>query len=204
MTPTMSLAAPNNNLRLLTSASSSSFSRLKKRSPVSRVVTSASSSSTTKGTASFASGNGGEKKGKSGTAFMTQTVFDYEAKERAKSASKWINNWKQNYGPVSFELIGKYIFSIAAEACLIGLVLFGVDIVLAAVTGSFGTTSAAAGSSKAAVKAAAAAAAAKAATMTKIRNVFLFFFFAFLALRSRTFSILDASRPKLETEIKMK
>ena len=195
MTPTMSLAGPNNNLRLLTSASSSSFSRLKKRSRVSCVVTTSASSSTTKGTASFASGNGGEKKGKSGTAFMTQTVFDYEAKERAKSASKWINNWKQNYGPVSFELIGKYIFSIAAEACLIGLVLFGVDIVLAAVTGSFGTTSAAAESSKAAVKA---------ATMTKIRNVFLFFFFAFLALRSRTFSILDASRPKLETEIKMK
>jgi len=205
MTPTMSLVGPNNNLRLLTSASSSSFSRLKKRSRVSRVVTTSASTSTTKGTASFASGNGGERKGKSGTAFMTQTVFDYEAKERAKSASKWINNWKQNYGPVSFELIGKYIFSIAAEACLIGLVLFGLDIVLAAVTGSFGTTSAATGSSKAAVKAAAAAAAAaKAATMTKIRNVFLFFFFAFLALRSRTFSILDASRPKLETEIKMK
>ena len=135
-----------------------------------------------KGTASFTSTTRGEKKGKSGAAFMTHTVFDYEAKERARSASKWINNWKQNYGPVSIELIGKYIFSIATEACMIGLVLFATDVALTAVTGGgFGN-----------------------ATMTKIRNVFFFFFFAFLALRSRTFSILDASRPKLITEIKMK
>ena len=66
---------------------------------------------------------------------MTHTVFDYEAKERARSASKWINNWKQNYGPVSIELIGKYIFSIATEACMIGLVLFAMDVALTAVTG---------------------------------------------------------------------
>merc|ERR1719453_1872705 len=72
----------------------------------------AQSSSSPKGTASFTKGG---KKGKSGAAFMTHTVFDYEAKERARSASKWINNWKQNYGPVSIELIGKYIFSIATE-----------------------------------------------------------------------------------------
>ena len=150
----------------------------------------AQSSSSPKGTASFTSTTKGGKKGKSGAAFMTHTVFDYEAKERARSASKWINNWKQNYGPVSIELIGKYIFSIATEACMIGLVLFATDVALTAVTGGgFGnaTSSAAVGTSKAAVKAAASAAAAKAATMTKIRNVFLFFFFAFLALRSRTF-----------------
>ena len=167
------------------------------------------SSSSSKGTASFTSsaaadGDGGGKKGKSGAAFMTQTVSDYEAKQRAISASKWIYHWKQNFGPISFDLIGKYIFSIIMEVCLIGLVLFGLDIVLSAVSSGFATTSAAVGTSKAAVKAAAAAAAAKAATTAKIQNVFLFFFFAFLALRSRTFSILDASRPKIATEIKLK
>ena len=170
-------------------------------------ATVSSSSSSSKGTASFTSsaaadGDDGGKKGKSGAAFMTQTVSDYEAKQRAISASKWIYHW--NFGPISFDLIGKYIFSIIMEVCLIGLVLFGLDIVLSAVSSGFATTSAAVGTSKAAVKAAAAATAAKAATTAKIQNVFLFFFFAFLALRSRTFSILDASRPKIATEIKLK
>lgn len=210
MTVMISLTTFPKNNTLLSSSSMNRESRrsaLLRRTRRRRRVLTTQSSSSPKGTASFTSTTRGGKKGKSGTAFMTHTVFDYEAKERARSASKWINNWKQNYGPVSIELIGKYIFSIATEACTIGLVLFATDVALTAVTGGgFGnaTSSAAVGTSKAAVKAAAAAAAAKAATMTKIRNVFLFFFFAFLALRSRTFSILDASRPKLITEIKMK
>ena len=209
MTVMISLTTFPKNNTLLSSSPTNRESRrnalLRRTRRRRRVFT--ESSSSPKGTASFTSTTKGGKKGKSGAAFMTHTVFDYEAKERARSASKWINNWKQNYGPVSIELIGKYIFSIATEACMIGLVLFATDVALTAVTGGgFGnaTSSAAVGTSKAAVKAAAAAAAAKAATMTKIRNVFLFFFFAFLALRSRTFSILDASRPKLITEIKMK
>ena len=208
MTVMISLTTFPKNNTLLSSSPTNRESRrnalLRRTRRRRRVFT--QSSSSPKGTASFTSTTKGGKKGKSGAAFMTHTVFDYEAKERARSASKWINNWKQNYGPVSIELIGKYIFSIATEACMIGLVLFATDVALTAVTGGgFGnaTSSAAVGTSKAAVKAAAAAAA-KAATMTKIRNVFLFFFFAFLALRSRTFSILDASRPKLITEIKMK
>ena len=57
------------------------------------------------------------------------------------------------FGPISFDLIGKYIFSIIMEVCLIGLVLFGLDIVLSAVSSGFATTSAAVGTSKAAVKA---------------------------------------------------
>lgn len=209
MTVMISLTTFPKNNTLLSSSPTNRESRrnalLRRTRRRRRVFT--QSSSSPKGTASFTSTTKGGKKGKSGAAFMTHTVFDYEAKERARSASKWINNWKQNYGPVSIELIGKYIFSIATEACMIGLVLFAMDVALTAVTGGgFGnaTSSAAVGTSKAAVKAAASAAAAKAATMTKIRNVFLFFFFAFLALRSRTFSILDASRPKLITEIKMK
>lgn len=209
MTVMISLTTFPKNNTLLSSSPTNRESRrnalLRRTRRRRRVFT--QSSSSPKGTASFTSTTKGGKKGKSGAAFMTHTVFDYEAKERARSASKWINNWKQNYGPVSIELIGKYIFSIATEACMIGLVLFAMDVALTAVTGGgFGnaTSSAAVGTSRAAVKAAAAAAAAKAATMTKIRNVFLFFFFAFLALRSRTFSILDASRPKLITEIKMK
>lgn len=183
-TMTISLTTFPKNNTLLSSSSTNRESRrnvlLRRTRRRRRVLT--QSSSSPKGTASFTSTTRGGKKGKSGAAFMTHTVFDYEAKERARSASKWINNWKQNYGPVSIELIGKYIFSIATEACMIGLVLFATDVALTAVTGDgFGN-----------------------ATMTKIRNVFLFFFFAFLALRSRTFSILDASRPKLITEIKMK
>ena len=184
MTVTISLTTFPKNNTLLSSSSTNRESRrnvlLRRTRRRRRVLT--QSSSSPKGTASFTSTTRGGKKGKSGAAFMTHTVFDYEAKERARSASKWMNNWKQNYGPVSIELIGKYIFSIATEACMIGLVLFATDVALTAVTGDgFGN-----------------------ATMTKIRNVFLFFFFAFLALRSRTFSILDASRPKLITEIKMK
>ena len=75
-----------------------------------RAFATVSSSSSSKGTAAFTSsaaadGDGGGKKGKSGAAFMTQTVSDYEAKQRAISASKWIYHWKQNFGPISFDLI---------------------------------------------------------------------------------------------------
>merc|ERR1712216_434378 len=174
MTVMISLTTFPKNNTLLSSSPTNRESRrnalLRRTRRRRRVFT--ESSSSPKGTASFTSTTRGGKKGKSGATFMTHTVFDYEAKERARSASKWINNWKQNYGPVSIELIGKYIFSIATEACMIGLVLFATDVALTAVTGGgFGnaTSSAAVGTSKAAVKA---------ATMTKIRNVFLFFFFA--------------------------
>ena len=65
---------------------SQQYRRRRRRPPI------MSSSSSSKGTASFTSsaaadGDGGGKKGKSGAAFMTQTVSDYEAKQRAISAS---------------------------------------------------------------------------------------------------------------------
>ncbi|OUS48030.1 tryptophan-rich sensory protein [Ostreococcus tauri] len=111
--------------------------------------------------------------GKSGRVYMTESAAASDVKARAQEASAWIDAWRERTGTLDFGAVARYVAATAFEVSAIGAFLYFVQM---------------AGLAKL-----------HASNLGAAKAITAVIFFG-LALRSRVFSPLNASRPKIANE----